>query len=160
MAEAKLQSKGSPTGIKRAMFRAPIFFYKAKLGFLLGERFVMLEHIGRNSGERRRVVLEVVANEPDAVYVPSAWGTRAQWYQNIQANPDVVVHLGRHSYETVAEAIDKDEAHRVMAAYGEAHPKTLGRLANYMLEDPGETTEEQVDQVATVVPFVRLPKPG
>ena len=160
MAEAKLPAQGSPKGIKRAFYRAPIWFYKAKLGLLFGERFLMLEHIGRKTGEMRQVVLEVVANEPDAVYVAAAWGSEAQWFRNVEANPNVTVHLGRSVYTALAAPIDHDEAHRVLTDYSEAHPKTLSRLAKFMLDDPGSTTAEHVDLITAVVPFVRLPKPG
>jgi hypothetical protein len=37
----------------RALMRAPIWLYRARLGFLFGSRTLMLEHIGRKSGARR-----------------------------------------------------------------------------------------------------------
>jgi hypothetical protein len=44
----------------RWFVRAPIWLFRARLGFLAGSRLIMLEHIGRTSGQRRYVVLEVV----------------------------------------------------------------------------------------------------
>jgi hypothetical protein len=62
----------------RALMRAPIWLYRARLGFLFGSRTLMLEHIGRNSGARRYVVLEVVGHPtPDVYVIASGFGLRA-----------------------------------------------------------------------------------
>ena len=45
----------------RWLVRAPIWLYRARLGFLFGERLLMLEHTGRKSGLLRLAVLEIVA---------------------------------------------------------------------------------------------------
>ena len=45
------------TGLKRIMFRAPIFLYRIGLGGLLGKRFLLLNHIGR------KTVMEVVNHD-------------------------------------------------------------------------------------------------
>ena len=44
----------------RWLVRAPINLYRVGLGFLFGTRLLMLEHVGRRTGARRYVVLEVV----------------------------------------------------------------------------------------------------
>jgi deazaflavin-dependent oxidoreductase (nitroreductase family) len=144
--------------LQRLLFRAPVGLYRAKLGFLLGKRFLMLEHVGRKSGETRRTVLEVVFDTDEATYVAAAWGSKAHWLQNIEANPDVTFHVGAKRYETTAAIVDNSEARDVMAAYAAAHPKALGRLASFMLDDPEDTPEEQAAQVADSIPIVRLPK--
>jgi hypothetical protein len=43
----------------RRLMRAPIWIFRARLGFLFGTRLLMLEHIGRKTGLPREVVLEV-----------------------------------------------------------------------------------------------------
>lgn len=158
MSGLRLERQGSPTGWKRTAFRVPIYFYRAGLGFLFGKRFLMLEHVGRKSGETRRTVLEVVVNDPDAVYVAAAWGSKAQWLENVRVNPDVTFHLGSRKHSSRAEAVTVPRAEELMARYAAKHPAALGRLASFMLDDPGGTPEEQARQVAEIVPFVRLPK--
>lgn len=158
MTEPKLQRKGSPKGLQRLFFRAPIGLYRVRLGFLLGKRFLMLEHVGRKTGETRRTVLEVVLDEEAATYVAAGWGTSAQWLRNIRANPSVVFHLGTGRYESTAVIVDEAEARRVIDAYARAHPKALARLASFMLDDPGGTLEAQAQRVAEEIPIVRLPK--
>jgi deazaflavin-dependent oxidoreductase (nitroreductase family) len=81
----------------RWLARAPIGLYRARLGFLLGSRLLMLEHLGRKSGARRYAVLEVVARpRPGTYVVASGFGTRAQWFRNVRANPHVRIYAGGH----------------------------------------------------------------
>lgn len=60
----------------------------------------------------------------------------------------------------VAEALEREEAFRVLTEYSVVHPRTLAGLSRSMLNDPGETVAEQIEDVSAVVPFVRLPKPS
>jgi hypothetical protein len=52
-----------PSGLRRALLRAPIWLYRAGLGGLLGRRVLLLTHIGRSTGRARQVVLEVAARD-------------------------------------------------------------------------------------------------
>lgn len=158
MAEGRLQRSGSPTGITRLAFRAPVLVYRARLGFLLGHRFLMLEHTGRRSGATRRTVLEVVTDTGDAVYVASGWGDEADWLRNIRADPKVVVVLGSRRFATEAREVDAQRARSVLGAYGDHHPKALARLAAFMLDDPGDTTPDRVERLVATVPVIELPR--
>lgn len=72
----------------RRFVRAPIWLYRHRLGRFLGQRLVMIEHVGRRSGEARFVCLEVVERPSrDRIVVVSGFGERAQWFQNLQATP-------------------------------------------------------------------------
>ena len=44
----------------RRLARSPLWFYRHGLGWLLGPRLLMLEHLGRSSGQVREVCLVVV----------------------------------------------------------------------------------------------------
>ena len=70
----------------RWLMRLPIPLYRVGLGWLFGERLVMIEHLGRVSHEPRYVVVEVVERGRNVVRVASGFGTRAQWYRNLRAN--------------------------------------------------------------------------
>lgn len=158
MPTARLERAGSPKGVQRLLFRAPIGLYRIGLGFVFGKRFVMLEHTGRKSGETRRTVLEVVVNDPDAIYVAAGWGSQAQWLKNVKANPRVTVHLGSRKFSCVAELISKETANAVMSRYAADHPKTLDELAAFMLDDPGDSPVEHAARIAATIPMVRLSK--
>ncbi len=63
----------------RWLVRAPIWLFRARLGFLAGSRLLLLEHVGRKSGARRYVILEVVDRPAPGKYtVASGFGERAQ----------------------------------------------------------------------------------
>ncbi|MGH3649877.1 MAG: nitroreductase family deazaflavin-dependent oxidoreductase [Acidimicrobiia bacterium] len=158
MPRTRLERSGTPKGWKRLLFRAPIALYRIGLGFLLGQRFLMLEHTGRKTGETRRTVLEVVVNDPDAVYVASGWGRRAQWLRNMQTDPSVEFVLGSRRYRTTAEGVEPGVAARLLDEYASAHPKAIGRLAAFMLDEPGESPGEQARRIAEAVPMIRLAK--
>ncbi|MGC2239816.1 MAG: nitroreductase family deazaflavin-dependent oxidoreductase [Acidimicrobiia bacterium] len=159
MEPTKLESKGSPSGLQRLLFRAPIWLYRARLGFLLGKRFCMIEHRGRKTGRMRRTILEVVARSGGSIYVAAAWGRKAEWLKNLEADPHVVVHSAGSRYETKAIVIDHNRAHTILSDYADHHPKTLRSLARFMLEDPGSTVEQSIERIATSVPIVELPRP-
>lgn len=114
----------------RAFVRAPILLYRAGLGFLFGSRLLMLEHIGRKSGARRFVVLEVVDRPaPDRIVIVSGFGARAQWYRNIQANSRVRVWIGiRRGAAATATPMTEDESAAALARYAAEHPGTWKRL--------------------------------
>ena len=77
------------------LMRLPIPLYRASLGWMLGTRLVMIEHLGRSSGERRFVVVEVIGLERNVVRVASGFGRRSQWYRNIEANGVAYISVGR-----------------------------------------------------------------
>ena len=68
-----------PSGVSRALFRAPIYLYRLGLGWLFGKRILLLNHIGRVSGTQRQVILEVVEHDPTngSFVVASGWGATA-----------------------------------------------------------------------------------
>ena len=85
-----------PSGLLRAALRLPIWLYRAGLGWLLGDRFLMLTHTGRKSGRKHETVIEVVKHEPGTgtYYVVSGWGSRSDWYLNVRKNPLVSLQIG------------------------------------------------------------------
>ena len=147
----------------RSLARAPISLYRAGYGFLLGHRVLMLEHIGRKTGLPRYVVLEVVRQlSEDSFVVAAGMGTKADWYRNIERQPQVRVWVGRRNAAVaVAQPIEQSEARRHFEAYRAERPWTwrlLRPLISKLIGQPGQTDE---DLFATV-PLVelRLDVPG
>ena len=114
----------------RPLVRAPIFLFKARLGFLFGGRLLMLEHRGRRSGLWRRVVLEIVDRpDPSTCVVVSGFGRRAQWYRNVEADPEVRVWLGSaRPAPATARALGTEEAAAALRRYAVAHPRSWSSL--------------------------------
>jgi len=138
----------------RWFVRAPIWLYRARLGVLLGSRFLLLEHTGRKSGCRRHVVLEVVDHPaPGSHVVVSGFGTRAQWFRNIRANPQVRVYLGsRKPASATAHRLDANAAAASLGRYTAAHPRSWAKLRP-VLE---ETLGTPIDEHGTELPMIAL----
>jgi deazaflavin-dependent oxidoreductase (nitroreductase family) len=114
----------------RPLMRAPIWIYRARLGFVFGSRMLMLEHTGRRTGLPRHVVLEVFDHPaPDTYVVPSGFGRRAQWFRNVQAHPCVLVYTsGRAPIPATARVLDQQEAARALTTYIHKHPRAWARF--------------------------------
>ena len=127
---SKLAAVGARILRYRPLMRAPIWVFKARAGAVLGPRLLMLEHIGRTSGVRRYVILEVVGHPaPDSYVVASGFGEKAQWFRNIKANPRVRVYAGsRAPMPATARIMTPQEADRALSAYARRHPRAWARF--------------------------------
>jgi len=146
-----------PRGLLRFFARLPIQLYKAKLGWLLGDRFLMLTHIGRKSGLPRYTVVEVVRHDhaTGTYLIVSGFGDKSDWYRNICATPQVTVHVGRRHFAAIAERLEADEATTEFKDYARRHPtalKTLSRVLNY----PWDGTEASYHKLAQLLPLIAL----
>ncbi len=114
----------------RKLTRAPIWVYRARLGAFFGSRMLMLEHTGRRTGAPRYVVLEVIDHPgPGSYIVASGFGTRAQWFKNIQASPKVKISVaGRRSVPAVARHLTTAEADAALQSYIARHPGAWSAL--------------------------------
>ncbi len=137
----------------RWLVRAPIWLYRARLGVVLGSRLLMLEHVGRVTGRRRYVVLEVVDHPgPDTYVVVSGFGERAQWFRNVQADPRVRVYRGsRRPAPAVARRLDADAAAAVLARYAAAHPRSWARLRPVLEQTLGRRIGEHGTEPPVIV---------
>ena len=134
----------------RWFVRAPINVYRAGLGFAFGHRLLMLEHVGRRSGARRYVVLEVVDRPtPDEYVIVSGFGADAQWYRNIQANPSVRVWCGlRRALLATATPMTEVESVAALDHYVADHPRAWKNL-RAMID---RATDRSID----IMPMVRI----
>lgn len=143
--------------IPRVLARSPILLYRAGLGFLFGRRMTMLEHLGRNSGRRRYVVLEVLERHDDAIVVVSGYGGKAQWYRNVVANPRVRVWTGLwRAMPALAEPVAAAEVPRRLEQYRRRHPRAANALGRTLDLPDLASAGPLPDDVATRLPLVRL----
>jgi deazaflavin-dependent oxidoreductase (nitroreductase family) len=156
---------GPPGGLKRTLLRVPITLFRAGLGGLFAGRLVLVEHVGRRTGARRAVVLEVVTRDQTsgAVTVASGFGRRADWYRNLRAQPDAVMRTGLRRVPVTARPLSEEQAVAVMTAYARHHPRTARRVARFM----GFTIDGSMADYAAIgreIPFLtlvpRLPRDG
>ena len=107
----------------RWLVRAPIGLYRAGFGWLLGHRFLLLEHLGRVTNERRFVVVEVVDRGPNRLLIVSGFGRRAQWYRNLEANGVAFVSIGTASrVPAKVRLLDDAESRVALDDYARRHP--------------------------------------
>jgi len=153
----KIGEPAPPGGLKLKLFRAPLYFYRFKLGFLLGERFIHLRHWGRKSGKLKETVLEVIDQDKanKKVFSGSGFGEKSQWFKNISANNSVFVTLRNRQYEATARVLSADEAKDVLLRYVKTHPKSIhgvARLSGYDI-DGSEQDILEFSQIIKVVEF-------
>jgi deazaflavin-dependent oxidoreductase (nitroreductase family) len=93
----KVNDVRPPSGLNALLFRLPIGLYRMGLGRLLGGRFLLINHIGRKSGQVRQAVVEVVRHdkETDSYIVAAGFGPQSHWHQNLRHRPEVTIQVGR-----------------------------------------------------------------
>jgi deazaflavin-dependent oxidoreductase (nitroreductase family) len=136
-----------------AFFRAPLLLYRLGLGRLLGHRFLLLTHRGRKSGRPYQSVLEVVHYDPvtrESIVI-SGWGTRADWYRNIRANPPIAVSTGGAKFQPTFRELTADETYPVVQAYLEKSPPIFRGVAERTLFGKGATAEEMREKARSFV---------
>jgi deazaflavin-dependent oxidoreductase (nitroreductase family) len=146
-----------PRGLARFFYRFPILFYRVGLGWVLGNRFLLMTHIGRVSGLARRVVLEVMRcdRDTDTYIVASGWGEKSDWFQNIIKTPQIEVVVGRRRFDALARRLLLEDAELEVLDYARRHPtaiRQLGRLIGHQLEH----TPEGYRALAGVMPIVAI----
>jgi len=150
-----IQLPQPPRGFKAKLWRAPIWFYRMGLGWMLGKRFLLLNHIGRNSGQSRQAVLEVVDfDSTNNIYlVASGFGEKAQWFQNIMHTPDVNIQVGSRKMSAHAERLSTEKSEATLSDYAQNHPTALRELSK-ILNIPYDGSPESIHSMARALPVV------
>ena len=149
--------RSKPTGALRLALRLPIYLYRLDLGWLLGHRFLLLVHRGRESGLLRETVLEVLLHDPATreSVVLSAWGEKADWYGNVAAAPALEVRTVGQRYVPEQRFLAPEENHAVLVDYRRRHPlafRVFARVFGYPL-DGTEAARRQVAHYLRLVAF-------
>ncbi len=144
-----------PRGWKAFFWRAPIFFYRIGLGWILGERFLLLNHIGLKSRLPRQAVLEVVHQNEEAYFIVSGFGEKSQWFKNLMHTPEVNIQVGRKKMAAQAERLPIPEAFKIFHNYAEAHPRALRELSR-LIGISYNGSEEDLQNMANLLPVLAL----
>ena len=145
-----------PSGLLRFALRVPIWLYRLHLGWLLGQRFLLLTHVGRNSGQTRQTVIEVVKHDEqsDSYFVVSGWGKKADWYRNIHKNPDVVITVGRRKLQVRAEDVPLPEAIDILEEYARRYPLAFKELTGLFLGERLQPDRDSSQRLAESLPMI------
>jgi deazaflavin-dependent oxidoreductase (nitroreductase family) len=123
-----------PRGAFKWGFNLPILLYRARLGWLLGHRFLLLTHRGRKTGRLHHTVLEVVRydHRTQESAVLSAYGKGADWYQNILAHPALEVCTGRSSYRPQQRLLDTEERLAALRIYQRRYRRAFQTVMRWL----------------------------
>ncbi|MEM7119030.1 MAG: nitroreductase family deazaflavin-dependent oxidoreductase [Chloroflexota bacterium] len=147
-----------PFGLKKWLFRLPIYFYRARLGWIFGRRFLLLNHVGRKSGQPRQAVLEVVRYDKatDTHYIAAGFGHQSHWYQNIVATPKVVVKVGFRQLLVEAKPLSLAESGEMMVWYAAKYPRLVRGLLGMVGHQVDGTEAGYRELGEQQIPFVAL----
>ncbi len=150
-----------PKGMLRLGLRLPIWLFRLHLDFMLGDRFLMLTHTGRKSGQPRQTVIEVVQHDKstDTYYVVSGWAKKSDWYQNIHKTPQVTIHVRGRKFQSKAEFIPVDQAIEHLNAYAHEHPVAFNELSGLFLGERMKPDSDAPQRLAQKMPMVAF-RPG
>jgi len=98
----------------KAFIRVHIGLYKLLKGRgIIGKHTILVTTIGRKSGQPRTRPLYATKDGNDYIVLASFGGApqHPDWYQNLQANPQVTVQDRNRTLSTIASTVD-DEADR------------------------------------------------
>jgi deazaflavin-dependent oxidoreductase (nitroreductase family) len=138
-----------PSGMLRLLLRLPIPLYRLRLGRLMGLRFLLLEYVGRKSGQAHKTVVEVIGHDQvtDTYYVASAWGKRASWYQYLLATPDVTIHVGQRHLNVHVTTLPPAEGAHVLLDYRQKHPLAARELSRLMGLNMSPASAEELERI-------------
>jgi deazaflavin-dependent oxidoreductase (nitroreductase family) len=144
--------KQKPSGLFKWLLHAPTWLYRWHLGFLMGSRFVMIEHLGRTSGKLYRTVLEVAGRYPEEIQwiVTSGTGPKADWYRNLRVGTLQAIWSGSKRSEATVRFLGAEEAASVFHDYELNHPKTAANLMNSMGVSYDGTKEDRVEMMRSI----------
>jgi deazaflavin-dependent oxidoreductase (nitroreductase family) len=147
-----------PSGLSRALFRAPIYLYRLGLGWLFGNRVLLLNHVGRISGKQRQAVLEVVEHDrsDESFLVASGWGPTAAWYRNVLQTPHISIQVGRRTIPATALPLTPEEGADIFARYAVRHRAAAKYLLPRLMGFSVDGTEADFRAVGRRMRFVRL----
>jgi len=147
-----------PRGFLLCIFRLPIWLYRIRLGWVLGERFLLLAHTGRKSGRLHQTIIEVVRHdrETDTYFVASGFGYNSDWFLNIKQNPNVAITINRRTLTVRARLLSESKAAKELLNYANRHPIAFRELSLILSGKSIEATEEHCLEFAKSVPIIAL----
>jgi len=145
-----------PRGLLRLGFRLPIWLYRLNLGWILGERFLLLTHTGRKSGLVRQTVIEVVRHdkETDVYLVASGFGHKSDWFLNVKQNPNVTITVKQRTLSVRARLLSESDSAKELLNYAKRHPIAFRELSMILTGKSIEATEENCRQFAESAPII------
>jgi deazaflavin-dependent oxidoreductase (nitroreductase family) len=133
-----------PNTLLKFFFKFPVYLHK--LGFggwerMIGAQWMLLTTVGRKSGRTREAMVDVMDYDKaaDTYYIEAAYGARADWFRNIQANPCFEAQVGRRKFHARAETLTNENAGEMIVKFYRKKPAyTRSVMAMVGLKFEGE----------------------
>ena len=128
-----------PRDIKALLWRMPIWLYRLGLGWMLGNKALLLTHTGGKSGQSRQAVLEIIQAYPseNRSQIVAGFNPGSNWYKNIKAEPRVTIQVGKTKIKAVSVQLENNLAGDPLITYDQKHLgklKTLSRLIGHEID--------------------------
>jgi deazaflavin-dependent oxidoreductase (nitroreductase family) len=114
---------------------------------------MVLTTIGRKSGRQRRTPVNYALVRGD-VYCVAGFGQQADWFRNVQVNPEVEVWIGNQRYAGLAERVEN--ASDWLPAYRQVMVNSGFAAKTFMGLDPATAPDETLRQAGADTPLVRI----
>ena len=89
---------------------------------------LIVEHVGRRTGQVRMNPMGFVVDASGDLLVVAEHGVRADWLKNADAAGHAVVHIGRDSFEVVAEPVPQADPYEVWSLMKSRSVAAFGKL--------------------------------
>jgi len=117
-----------PKGLLRLLKYPPRLAYAIGLGPLYGWIVLLLTTTGRKSGLKRVTPLQYEEIDGE-FYIGSARGAKADWFRNIQADPQVEVRVKSRCFRGIAEPVtDPERIADFLEIRLQRHPRMVGGM--------------------------------
>ena len=126
--------KERPGRVWLAIMRVPAWMSRHGLGWVFGDRYLMLTHVGRRSGRRYETALDVIWHdrERDEYIVIAAWGPESNWLANVMTRPPLELCVNRRRIvRPEVRVLDIEERIDALLRYDKRRPlemKLVGLL--------------------------------
>jgi deazaflavin-dependent oxidoreductase (nitroreductase family) len=123
-----------PGRLALRVFRLPLPLYRAGWGWLLGDTFLLLTHVGRKTGRPRATAAMVLGHDASSgeLAICSVWGPDADWVRNLRAGPALRVQVGRKEFVPQHRFLTTEEAVAVALEFRRRHPWRLRLLCRVL----------------------------
>lgn len=112
--------------IRRWLLRLPILSFRVASSAwetVFGIPWILLVTTGRRSGRPHTVVLDVLGRDAidGTCFVQPAYGTRSQWFRNLEVNPRVEAELRAERFAAHAVRVAEEREREIVREYVLAH---------------------------------------
>lgn len=147
----RTEGKEKAPSLMIPIFKLPLVLYRLGVGWLLGNRFMQITHIGRRSGKVYRTILAVLKfdRKTKEIFAVSAW-RGSDWYYNIQASPALQVESGWVHYVPQQRTLSPEEITATFIEYRKRHPIFTRIICRIPGWNPNSSDQEFLELARTL----------